>query len=207
MQFRKKPIVIEALQFFPDQPWPEGVARRIRADGGWDERCDGWWIETLEGGHVVSPGDWIVTGIKGERYPCKPDIFEATYERAEVLDGAGRIACERVRQKQKWRDVHDDEHDRADLAIVAAQIAVHETDASVECPADLWEGLDDHSDPWGLIAKHRYDRVRQLTIAGALIAAEIDRLQRAQPPTGEPDNGECTSNTSSSGSPESKPSP
>jgi hypothetical protein len=38
------------------------------------------WIDTLEGGHVVCPGDVIITGVKGERYPCKPDIFEATYE-------------------------------------------------------------------------------------------------------------------------------
>jgi len=40
------------------------------------------WIDTLEGGHIVCPGDWIITGVKGERYPCKPDIFEATYEKA-----------------------------------------------------------------------------------------------------------------------------
>lgn len=38
------------------------------------------WIETLEGGHVACPGDWIITGVKGERYPCKDDIFKATYE-------------------------------------------------------------------------------------------------------------------------------
>lgn len=38
------------------------------------------WIETLEGGHIACPGDWIITGIKGEHYPCKPDIFAATYE-------------------------------------------------------------------------------------------------------------------------------
>lgn len=37
------------------------------------------WIDTLEGGHIVCPGDWIITGIKGEHYPCKPDIFDATY--------------------------------------------------------------------------------------------------------------------------------
>jgi len=41
------------------------------------------WIDTLEGGHIVCPGDWIITGVKGEVYPCKPDIFEATYELAE----------------------------------------------------------------------------------------------------------------------------
>ncbi len=40
------------------------------------------WIDTLEGGHIVCPGDWIITGVKGERYPCKPDIFAATYEPA-----------------------------------------------------------------------------------------------------------------------------
>jgi hypothetical protein len=40
------------------------------------------WIDTLEGGHNVCPGDWIITGVKGERYPCKPDIFAATYEPA-----------------------------------------------------------------------------------------------------------------------------
>lgn len=37
-------------------------------------------MDTPEGLHVVSPGDWIITGIKGEKYPCKPDIFHATYE-------------------------------------------------------------------------------------------------------------------------------
>ncbi len=38
------------------------------------------WIDTMEGGHIVCPGDWIITGVQGERYPCKPDIFVATYE-------------------------------------------------------------------------------------------------------------------------------
>lgn len=41
------------------------------------------WIDTLEGGHIVCPGDWIITGVQGENYPCKPDIFNATYEAAE----------------------------------------------------------------------------------------------------------------------------
>lgn len=41
------------------------------------------WIDTLEGGHIVCPGDYIITGVQGERYPCKPDIFEATYELVE----------------------------------------------------------------------------------------------------------------------------
>jgi hypothetical protein len=40
-------------------------------------------ISTLEGDLVVTPGDYIITGVKGEHYPCKPDIFEATYEKVE----------------------------------------------------------------------------------------------------------------------------
>ena len=53
---------------------------------------DHGWMDTLEGGHTVCPGDWIIRGIAGEMYPCKPDIFDATYEKycptnqKEVLD-------------------------------------------------------------------------------------------------------------------------
>ena len=42
-----------------------------------------WGIDTLEGWFDVTPGDWIITGVNGERYPCKPDIFEKTYEAVE----------------------------------------------------------------------------------------------------------------------------
>ena len=41
------------------------------------------WIDTLEGGHIVCPSDWIITGVNNEKYPCKPDIFEKTYEQCE----------------------------------------------------------------------------------------------------------------------------
>lgn len=44
---------------------------------------DHGWIDTLEGGHTVCPGDWIITGVNGEHYPCKPDIFAETYEPAD----------------------------------------------------------------------------------------------------------------------------
>lgn len=75
-KFRKKPVVIEAEQFFRDSvPWPDGVV----VDPA-PHVTGSWWIETLEGGHVVSEGDWIITGVKGEKYPCKPDIFKLTYE-------------------------------------------------------------------------------------------------------------------------------
>ena len=84
MKFRKKPIVVEAGQFFPEKiPWPEGVQKTVIISRDMDlkEYEDiVFYIKTLEGTHTVVRGDWIITGIKGERYPCKPDIFNATYE-------------------------------------------------------------------------------------------------------------------------------
>ena len=79
MKFRKKPVVIDADQFNSnDQPWPKGVYEST-------ESPTGFAIGTLEGRHEVTPGDWIITGIQGEKYSCKPDIFEATYEAVEVV--------------------------------------------------------------------------------------------------------------------------
>jgi hypothetical protein len=79
MKFRKKPVVIEATQWFKVGDHPE-VTVFFRHD---PEGKGLGWIKTLEGGHIVTPGDWIITGVKGEHYPCKPDIFEATYEVVE----------------------------------------------------------------------------------------------------------------------------
>jgi len=75
-RYRKKPVVIEAVQA------EEGA---MSALPGVVRDCDlqAWVIVTLEGKMIVSPGDWIITGVKGEKYPCKPDIFEATYELVE----------------------------------------------------------------------------------------------------------------------------
>ncbi len=62
-KYRKKPIIVEAEQC---------VKRTV--------------IKTLEGNMVAKVGDWIITGVKGERYPCKDDIFKATYELVEEKD-------------------------------------------------------------------------------------------------------------------------
>lgn len=101
MKFRKKPVVIEAMRlqgataewhavylwvekntlgsFEPlsriegREPWPEsGVSI--------DPRDGRMIIATLEGGHWANPGDWIIRGVAGEFYPCRDDIFDATYE-------------------------------------------------------------------------------------------------------------------------------
>jgi hypothetical protein len=86
MKFRKKPVVIDAEQFFPDKkPWPAGVNLRSLVINGYTQP-DEYFIETLEGNHIVTPRDWIITGVKGERYACKPDIFEMTYEDDKIRD-------------------------------------------------------------------------------------------------------------------------
>ena len=74
MKYRKKPVVIEAVQWFKDGDHPSVY------EGGLSS-C--YYIDTLEGEMRVTVGDFIITGVKGEHYPCKPDIFEMTYEVAE----------------------------------------------------------------------------------------------------------------------------
>lgn len=78
LKFRKKPVVIEAVQYRDsmrkEDKLPEGV--QIVSFAGGDFPA----VQTLEGVMRVSDGDWIIRGVKGEYYPCKPDIFEATYE-------------------------------------------------------------------------------------------------------------------------------
>jgi len=72
--YRKKPVVIQAEQWWKFGDVPEAHIQPLKPGS------DKGYIETLEGGHEVTPGDWIIRGVKGEYYPCKPDIFEATYE-------------------------------------------------------------------------------------------------------------------------------
>jgi hypothetical protein len=81
-QFRKKPVVIEATQWFKHGDHP--AVTTLPADHPIDihaiDPLAFGWIAAFEHSHVVAPGDWIITGVKGEVYPCKPDIFEMTYE-------------------------------------------------------------------------------------------------------------------------------
>lgn len=91
-KFRKKPVVIEARQYpghsirdvdslLSFEKWLEPIAK---AAGRWPLKYVGksLIIPTLEGDHEARPGDFIIQGVKGEIYPCKPDIFAATYEPA-----------------------------------------------------------------------------------------------------------------------------
>jgi len=101
-KYRKKPIVIEAFQMTERQmpgcyEWPQWLVSAtflkpgernhmssILADDDDGEKIAiGWEIFTLEGVHQVTLDDYIIQGINGELYPCKPDIFEKTYEKVE----------------------------------------------------------------------------------------------------------------------------
>lgn len=76
-KFRKKPVVIEALHLTPDLPFVD-LANFIGKDI--EVHHTFVTIPTLEGDMKATVGDWIIKGVQGECYPCKPDIFEATYE-------------------------------------------------------------------------------------------------------------------------------
>ncbi len=85
-KFRKKPIVIDAVQFSASNPETHlNVNFSTPAPDNEPQRVGKYWISTLEGDLFVSEGDWTITGVQGEHYPCKPDIFEATYE--AMVDG------------------------------------------------------------------------------------------------------------------------
>ena len=101
--FRKKPIMIEAVQFesvsfaghglykinfdtvadlpkwLRDAMMDGNIVPDIVEEGG-------VIVQTLEGRHIASPGDWIIRGVKGEIYPCKPDIFAMTYDPVDEQD-------------------------------------------------------------------------------------------------------------------------
>ena len=81
LKFKKKPVVVEAEQWLgTKQSWDRIMQL---ADIKWEPGEIGantFFIETLEGRMKVSKNDWVIKGIKGEVYPCKPDIFDLTYE-------------------------------------------------------------------------------------------------------------------------------
>lgn len=106
MKFRKKPVVIEAIQWNAPKDGKISLAREctdhlmvrptdymevfnMLGTSGCSPSEPYWsWevlgvIDTLEGKHIVTPGDWIIKGVSGEFYPCKPEIFAATYEAVE----------------------------------------------------------------------------------------------------------------------------
>lgn len=80
--YRKKPVVIQALQFTGDNPIEiiDFAQPDIFGKFNFDTNSIEYYIRTLEGNMRVQLNDYIIKGVKGEFYPCKPDIFEETYE-------------------------------------------------------------------------------------------------------------------------------
>ena len=121
--FTKKPVTIAAIQWtgknlrevitFTDGP-PD--TRTTHAGMAWEAYTDlvardGLKIYTLEGKMLANPGDWIIRGVKGEYYPCKPDIFEATYSPAALAAGqatAGQQGAAYAALPEPYCNAHDD---------------------------------------------------------------------------------------------------
>ena len=137
-------------------------------------KADGEWLgvrrEALALDMACSPDDEDLD----DRLLAIRQWLERAMASGQPGGGAALIAEERARQigAEGWSAEHDDEqHWHGELALRAAELAVIGTGEEVTTSV---------RDEWGLVAKHRGERVRQLTIAGALIAAEIDRLLRAE---------------------------
>jgi hypothetical protein len=128
-QYRKKPVVIEAVQ----------INTRNEADstpgictGGTTCKSkgapeDAWpHIHSLEGDHTWTPGDWMITGVKGEQYFCKPDIFAATYEPASTPPLPGNAVEEREALLSRRSNISD-----AELAAYSRGIGKKDDAASI----------------------------------------------------------------------------
>ena len=81
MKFKKKPVIIEAIQWNGENI--DEIIRFVKARNLNYDRKNGLEIHTLEGNHKANIGDYIIKGIKDEFYPCKPDIFSLTYDKVE----------------------------------------------------------------------------------------------------------------------------
>jgi hypothetical protein len=81
-KFRKKPVEIDAIQFLGTKENVDEI-RKLNPEIIWHLNQNLLTIPTLEGDMTAQLNDWIIKGIKGETYPCKPDVFEKTYESVE----------------------------------------------------------------------------------------------------------------------------
>jgi len=136
VRFRKKPVVIEAIQ------WTGENADEVQAflHNGHAHAADGWvkgsYVEigTLEGLMVASIGDWIIRGVKGEHYPCKPEIFAATYESADCQTAMSADAEFQITQDGIIVAAAEGTRDRA-WEEIQHYAAVYSQDG----PVEIWE--------------------------------------------------------------------
>ncbi len=117
MKYRKKPVVIEATQWFKigdhveveAAPIVNGYAICTLCQIDMQHHGQVKTLETFDGSskHRVCPGDWIITGVKGEHYACKPDIFAATYEPADTPPGTEATPPQGERVKEAALAMYD----------------------------------------------------------------------------------------------------
>lgn len=198
IEYRKKPVVIEAIQTPLD-------AEKLLILSEWQGGADisvgatGIIISTLEGEMTAGKGDWIIKGVKGELYPCKPDIFAATYEPVVVAGdidpdpapaplhswfskAALDVTAERRRQieLEGYGNRHDDAH--TDFEITKAAVAYAQR-AAMSDDVRAFKEKRDHVPglwPWARAWWKPKNRRADLVRAAALLIAEIERLDRAE---------------------------
>lgn len=196
--FRKLPVVIEAvqwtgtnvLQVYSFMHGAPTIKHDIARDR-WDDfvrihEGKEWLIKTLEDGqndeakHVASVADWIIKGIHGEFYPCKPEIFDASYEK--VSKAEIEIMGERTRQQEveKFLPEDDDKYRDGELTKAAVCYVLH-GQGGLKPPFGDGEGsLVSALWPWSKVWWKPSSRKRDLIKAAALIKAEIERIDRAE---------------------------
>lgn len=186
-RFRKKPVVIDAfclgIDNMPDWFCDQRTAGKIRTFGEWKHltHCE---IDTLEGTMRGERGDYIIKGVKGEIYPCKPDIFAATYERADLSE-RGEISANAETVKMDWprvpiggaHETHPSNRafvqssdkklctPRTDALLAKMQLATERTEGE----RNLLELATEHSSAW-------CEHARQLERELAAVCAANDRL-------------------------------
>lgn len=107
MKYRKKPVIVEAFKYDGDliysngEPYVPSWAMAANENGTfvWKGQGD-LYIKTLEGDMLVTPGDYIIKGVQSELYPCKPDIFEMTYEKLEADPHALQLVEQAINKLQ-----------------------------------------------------------------------------------------------------------
>lgn len=190
MKYIKLPVTIEAFRWsggpeLASEDMPRWITSAIEDGDVWFARDSignhVMQMNTMEGVVRALPGEWIIRGVAGEIYPCRDSIFRETYaaaDRGDVIpNGISLIEAERIRQrvKEHYDAAHDDEHTNYELSRAACCYAETGYGGPYSFPS---EKQSPPAWPWDGGWKPSADPIRNLSKAGALIAAEIDRVLR-----------------------------
>ena len=209
LQFRKKPVVIEAIQWDGNQfvgsppDWiGDAINQRPGAEGSIIRIGDEVRIATLEGDMATKPGDWIIRGVKGELYPCKPDIFAATYELAarrakpegeapqaepvlwqvlkrrdeggEIWTDIGRRYYDSIRADQPDVEVRE-LYERAPAATLSPLCGAQHAESGKEAFSDWEMGLEDaDGNPLATVRQDELSAAADFISSAALASVRID---------------------------------